>query len=290
MKILLTGANGQLGNELRLVLERENPGVTDYVDREELDITDGAAVAAFVARGDYSHIINCAAYTAVDRAEEDKSLCHAVNVDGVCNLATAAAAHGIRMVHISTDYVFDGNTCHPYTESDRPAPQCQYGATKRAGETVLMGLCPDAIVVRTGWLYSSFGANFVKTMLRVAGEKGSLAVVADQIGTPTYAADLAEMVAHIVLSPRWVEGTFHYANEGVASWYDFAVAIMDLAGMSDKVMVKPITTADYPTAATRPCFSVLDKSKIKATYGITIPHWRHSLSRCMQKLNINNGK
>lgn len=290
MKILVTGANGQLGNELRVVLERTNPGITDYVDRDDLDITDAAAVADFVARGDYSHIINCAAYTAVDRAEEENSMCYAVNVDGVRNLATAAAANGVHIVHVSTDYVFDGNACHPYDESAHPSPQSCYGTAKRAGETILMGLCPDAIVVRTGWLYSSFGNNFVKTMLRLATERGNISVVNDQYGTPTYAADLAEALVCIVMSPRWVEGTFHYSNEGVASWYDFTVSIVDLAGMRETVTVKPIATTDYPTAATRPAFSVLDKTKIKATYGLNIPHWRHSLERCLKIImNCNNG-
>ena len=288
MKILVTGANGQLGNELRKVLEKERPGITDYVDVADLDITEADAVNTFVENGGYSHIINCAAYTAVDRAEEDKSLCMAVNVTGVRNLASAAAENGVRMLHVSTDYVFDGNTCHAYKESDKPAPQSVYGNTKRAGETVLMGLCPDAIIVRTGWLYSSFGNNFVKTMLRLGREKGAISVVCDQIGTPTYAADLARMIAAIVLSPRWVEGTFHFSDEGVASWYDFACAIMDLSGLGDKVTVRPITTPDYPTPATRPVFSVLDKTKVKATYGVTIPHWRTSLAKCLSIINKNN--
>lgn len=285
MKILVTGSDGQLGNELHEILEQRMPGITDYVDRQELDITDRAAVDNFISSGNYSHIINCAAYTAVDRAEDEKIQCTAVNVDGVRNLAGAATANGCRMLHISTDYVFDGNTNRPYNESDKPSPASHYGTTKRTSETVLMGLAPDAIIIRTGWLYSSYGNNFVKTMLRLANSEHRLNVVADQTGTPTYAADLALMIADIIQAPQWIAGIYHFSNEGVASWYDFACAIVEGAGLSDSVTVNPIHTADYPTAAIRPFYSVLDKSKIKATYGVTIPNWRSSLVRCMQRIS-----
>ena len=284
MKILVTGSDGQLGRELRHALEDSHPGVTDYVDLAQLDITDAAAVNATLRDGGYTHIINCAAYTAVDRAEEQKSLCTAVNVDGIRNLASAAADNGAKVLHVSTDYVFDGTAHRPYTEGDKPAPTSHYGSTKRLGETALLGLVPDAVIVRTGWLYSPYGNNFVKTMLRLAGEKGKLRVVADQVGTPTYAADLAAMIVRIVTAPTWIEGTFNYSNEGVCSWYDFAQAIVDEAGLADTVQVTPIASDDYPTAATRPYYSVLDKSKIKATFGVTIPHWRASLRKCMARL------
>lgn len=285
MKILVTGAAGQLGRELREVLEAECPGVTDYVDIEDLDLTDAVAVYDCVRNGAYTHIVNCAAYTAVDLAEEEKSECTAVNVNAVRNLAAAAADTGARMLHISTDYVFDGTSHTPYSESDKPAPMSHYGATKRKSETALMGLLPDAIIVRTGWMYSTHGRNFVKAILGKARRGEPLRVVDDQIGTPTYAADLARMIAVILTAKQWVPGTYHFANEGVASWYDFAEAIVFLAGLSDKVKVKPVPTADYPTPAPRPSFSVLSKAKIKATYGVTIPHWRTSLSKCMRRLN-----
>lgn len=282
MKILVTGANGQLGRELRDVLEEQCPGITDYTDIEQLDLCDKEAVDRFVANGGYSHIINCAAYTAVDRAEEEKSQCTAVNVDAVQNLASAASAYGCRMLHVSTDYVFDGTAHRPYNESDKPAPMSHYGATKRKSETALVGLLPDAIIIRTGWLYSPHGNNFVKTMMRLAEKGETLRVVADQVGTPTYARDLARMIATVVLSPRWLEGIYHYSNEGVTSWYDFACAIMNLTGHGN-VKVRPIPSSDYPTPAARPFYSVLDKSKIKATYGVEIPNWYTSLCECIKR-------
>lgn len=287
MHILVTGANGQLGTELRAVLEQRVPGVTDYVDRAELDLTDAAATRDFIARGDYSHIVNCAAYTAVDRAEEEKSQCTAINTDAVRTIAAAAADCGARVLHISTDYVFDGRSYRAYTESDKPAPASHYGATKRMGETQLLGLCPDAIIVRTGWLYSPHGHNFVRTILSHCHPGETLRVVDDQIGTPTYAADLAAMVADMVLAPQWIPGTYHYSNEGVASWYDFAVAIARLSGHAADVRVLPIPTADYPTAAERPMFALLSKAKIKAIYNVTIPHWEASLKRCLERMKDN---
>lgn len=284
MKILVTGAAGQLGQELHDVLETKLPGVTDYVDIQELDLTDAQAVDTFVRNGAYTHIVNCAAYTAVDRAEEEKSQCTAVNIDAVSHLATVAADIGIRILHISTDYIFDGTAHAAYTESDKPAPMSHYGATKRKSETALMGLLPDAIIVRTGWMYSSHGHNFVKTILAKAQKGGTLRVVDDQIGTPTNAADLAEMIYVILTAKQWVAGTYHFSNEGVASWYDFAQAIVEIAGLQDNVKVLPVPTDNYPTPAQRPQFSVLSKNKIKATYGVTIPYWRTSLERCMTQL------
>ena len=284
MKILVTGCNGQLGRELHEVLEARKPGVTEYVDFAELNICDAQAVKTFVENGGYTHIINCAAYTAVDRAEEEKIECMAANADGVRNLAEAAADTGAHMLHISTDYVFDGTAHRPYRESDKPAPTSHYGVTKRRGETALLSFAPDAIIVRTGWLYSPYGNNFVKTMLRLARQNGKLNVVADQIGTPTYAHDLAEMIATMVLAPQWIAGTYHFSNTGVASWYDFAQAIVDIAGLKGSVPVKPLLSEDFPTAATRPFYSVLDKTKIMATYQVDIPHWRHALEKCMERM------
>ncbi|MGM9871000.1 MAG: dTDP-4-dehydrorhamnose reductase [Muribaculaceae bacterium] len=284
MKILVTGANGQLGNELRNVLEDKLPGVTTYVDIQELDLTDAEAVKKFMQKGEFTHVVNCAAYTAVDRAEEDSALCAAVNIDAVSNLARHAEELGYNIVHISTDYVFDGTAHTPYTEGDKVNPCSQYGSTKRKGETALLALAPDAVIIRTAWLYSPYGKNFVKTMLKLGKEKGELRVVADQIGTPTYALDLAKAIYTVITAPQWVPGIFHFTDEGVASWYDFTVAILRIAGI-DSCKVMPIATRDYPTAATRPFYSVLDKSKIKATFGIDIPHWEMSLRDCINRLN-----
>lgn len=285
MKILVTGANGQLGNELRNLLETEIPGCTLYTDRDELDLTDAKAVDAFMLDNEISHIVNCAAYTAVDRAEEEKLACSAVNCDAVKNLAMAADANGVKVIHISTDYVFDGTNHRPYRESDKVNPISQYGTTKRKGETALLALAPESIIIRTAWLYSSYGNNFVKTMLRLADSQGEVRVISDQIGTPTYARDLAVAIFKILTSHQWVSGIYHFTNEGAASWYDFAHAIFRIAGK--KVKLIPIPTEDYPTLAIRPAYSILDRSRIKATYGVEIPHWEESLEDCMKLINRN---
>lgn len=286
MKILVTGANGQLGRELREVLEAEHPGITTYVSRNELDITDRAAVEQYLEQGDFSHIINCAAYTAVDRAEEEKLECSSVNIDGVTNLARKADELGIKIVHISTDYVFDGHSYRPYTEGDKVNPLSVYGSTKRKGETALLGLAPDSVIIRTGWLYSPYGHNFVKTILRLSRSESSLRVVCDQIGTPTYAADLARAIVTIVFSRQWTAGIINFSNEGVCSWYDFAVAIQRIAGITT-CPVRPVHSSDYPTAAQRPPYAVLDKSRFWATYSTPIPHWEESLAKCIARINTN---
>lgn len=282
MKILITGANGQLGNELRNLLEAEMPGITLYTDRDELDLTDAKAVEAYVLDNDVTHIVNCAAYTAVDRAEEEKRECALINTDAVKNLAMAADANGAKIIHISTDYVFDGTNHRPYRESDKVNPISQYGTTKRKGETALLALAPDSIIIRTAWLYSSYGRNFVKTMLHLADTQKEVRVICDQIGTPTYARDLARAIIKVLQSHQWVAGIYHFTNEGAASWYDFAHAIFRIAGK--KVNLIPIPTEDYPTPATRPAYSILDRSCIKATYGVEIPHWEDSLEDCMRQL------
>lgn len=287
MKILITGANGQLGHELADVLPEILPDAEFVLtDADSLDITDASAVDSFMAGREFTHLINCAAYTDVNRAEEDKSVCTLVNVDAVGNLARAASRHGVRMLHVSTDYVFDGNSFVPYRESDKPSPRSHYGSTKRKGETALLGLAPEAIIVRTGWLYSAYGKNFVKTMLRLASERDRVSVVADQIGTPTYANDLARAIVAIIAAPQWLPGIYHFANEGVCSWYDFAQAIFDLRAPSCTAVA--ISSDQYPTAAERPHYSVLDKSKIKATFGIDIRHWHHALADCLDHLDRLN--
>lgn len=282
MKILVTGANGQLGTELKKILEATMPSVAIYTDVDELDLTNAKAVESFVVNNDISHIVNCAAYTAVDRAEEEKSLCAQINIDAVKNLALAADANGAKVIHISTDYVFDGTNHRPYRESDKVNPISQYGTTKRKGETVLLALSPEAIIIRTAWLYSAHGNNFVKTMLRLAEKNDEIRVVCDQIGTPTYARDLAAAIVTVLRSHQWIPGIYHFTDEGAASWYDFAKAIFRLAGK--QVKVKPILTEDYPTPASRPAYSILDRSLIKATYGVTIPHWEEALADCMAEL------
>lgn len=283
MKILVTGANGQLGRELRPLLENDFPGMALFTDVENLDLTDAKAVESFVRANEVTHIVNCAAYTSVDRAEEEKMQCARINADAVKNIADAANIVGAKIIHLSTDYVFDGTNHRPYRESDKVNPISQYGTTKRKGETSLLALAPDAIIVRTAWLYSPHGNNFVKTMLKLAETRKEIKVVCDQVGTPTYARDLAAAIIAILKSHQWVPGIYHFSNEGAASWYDFTKAIFRIAGINN-VKVTPIPTEDYPTPASRPFYSILDKSRIKATYGIEIPHWEESLQHCMDCL------
>ena len=282
MRILVTGANGQLGNELRIVLAGAISDEVFYTDRAELDLTDAKAVENFVVNNDITHIVNCAAYTNVDLAETEKLECASVNVNAVKNIAMAADANGAKVIHISTDYVFDGTAHKPYRESDKVNPISQYGTTKRTGETALIALAPESIIIRTAWLYSPFGKNFVKTMLRLSEEQKEISVVSDQIGTPTYAHDLAVAILAILRCHQWVSGIYHFTDEGVCSWYDFAKSIIKLSGHSCKV--KPIASEDYPRPAARPYYSVLDKSRIKATYGVEIPHWEDSLEDCLKRI------
>lgn len=284
MKILVTGCNGQLGLEMRTVLEELVPGQTVYTDIDTLDLTDAKAVETFVTKHEFTHIVNCAAYTNVEKAEEEKALCTQINVDAVKNLANAASNVGARILHISTDYVFDGKSWHPYRESDKVNPLSQYGTSKRQGETALIALAPEAVIVRTAWLYSPHGHNFVKTMLKLGNAKMPLSVVSDQVGTPTYALDLAHAAAKIVMSRQWVPGIYHFTNAGVASWYDFAKAIFRISG-NKSVKVNPIPSEDYPTVAIRPSYSVLDTQRIRATYGVETPYWEESLEHCLNRMN-----
>ncbi len=271
---LITGSNGQLGTELAKLLPQAL--LTDVAD---LDITDEAAVRAYVAEHNVDTIINCAAYTAVDKAEDDEISAAKINIDGPRNLAKS----GAKIIHISTDYVFDGLGHKPYQPEDAAHPVSVYGRTKLAGEQEVLQYAKEAVVIRTAWLYSPYGNNFMKTMRRLGAERESLNVVADQIGTPTYAANLAAAIVRILPQMNAEnKGVYHFTNEGVCSWYDFARKIMELSEL--KCNVNPISSAAYPTKATRPFYSVLDKSKIKQTFGIEIEHWEEGLKQCLKQL------
>ena len=282
MNILLTGCNGQLGNEIQLLEKDYGQHRFFNTDVAELDITNQLAVADFVGRNEIDGIINCAAYTAVDKAEDNKELCTTLNTVAPAYLAAAVEKRGGWIVQVSTDYVFNGKAHKPYVETDTPSPDSVYGSTKLAGELGVQKFCKRAMVIRTAWLYSTFGNNFVKTMIRLGKEREELGVVFDQIGTPTYAADLAQAIMTAVekgIKP----GVYHFSNEGVISWYDFTKAIHRIAGITT-CKVRPIHTSEYPTPANRPHFSVLDKTKIKETYDMEIPYWEDSLHKCIEKL------
>lgn len=282
MNILITGCNGQLGNEIQL-LEKENLQHTYFnTDVAELDITDQQAIEKFVNDKEIDGIVNCAAYTAVDKAEENEALCQKLNAEAPAYLAHAIGQRGGWMIQISTDYVFDGTGHTPYQEDADTCPNSVYGRTKLVGELNVQKLCERFLIIRTAWLYSTFGNNFVKTMIRLGKEKPELGVIFDQIGTPTYARDLAVAV-FAAINQGIVPGIYHFSNEGVISWYDFAKAIHRLAGITT-CHVRPLHTLEYPTPAARPHYSVLDKTKIKQTYHIEIPYWEESLKDCIEKL------
>lgn len=283
-KILVTGANGQLGSELKDILGANNEQVL-YTDVAQLDITKLDLVRAFIKEHKVTDIINCAAYTAVDKAETDQDIAYMVNCIAPKNLATVAAEENCRLIHVSTDYVFSGEACTPYVESDPTSPLGVYGRTKLAGEEAVTDSGCDSVIIRTSWLYSAYGNNFVKTMMRLGKERDQLNVVFDQVGTPTYAGDLAAAIVKLIQSEELVDvsGLYHFSNEGVCSWYDFAQEIMDQESIACNV--QPILSSQYPTPVRRPSFSVLDKAKIKKDFNITIPYWKHSLVMCLRKLN-----
>ncbi len=282
MNILITGCNGQLGNEMQL-LEKEDAANNYFnTDVAELDITNVEAIEQFLAANNIDGIVNCAAYTAVDKAETNEEFCTLLNAEAPGYLAHAIEKRGGWMIQISTDYVFDGTQHIPYQEDEDTCPNSVYGRTKLVGEFNVLKLCQQSMVIRTAWLYSTFGNNFVKTMIRLGNERPELGVVADQIGTPTYARDLARIIM-TAISKGIQPGIYHFTNEGVASWYDFTKAIHRLAGITT-CHVRPLHTSEYPTAAQRPPYSVLDKTKIKQTYGIEIPYWEESLKECIDKL------
>lgn len=282
MNILITGCNGQLGNEMQL-LEKENPQHQYFnTDVAQLDITNPEAIEEFVNNNAIDIIVNCAAFTAVDKAESSQELCHLLNAKAPEYLAAAVAKRGGYLVQVSTDYVFDGTNHTPYTEDEATCPNSVYGSTKLEGEKLAMAACANTMIIRTAWLYSTFGNNFVKTMIRLGQEKPELGVIFDQIGTPTYAGDFAAAIM-AAINHGIVPGIYHFSNEGVISWYDFTKAIHRIAGITS-CHVKPLHTAEYPTPAARPHYSVLDKTKIKQTYGIEIPYWEESLEKCVAKL------
>ena len=289
INILITGANGQLGHEMRNVLkgdQRFNAVFSDVVgdDIIALDILDETAVEHIVADNSIHVIVNCAAYTAVDAAEDNEIQAARLNAEAVGILARAAKRHGTRMVHISTDYVFNGRGCVPYTEDMPTDPQSVYGRTKLDGELVLLDtLGNDAVILRTAWLYSPYGKNFVKTMLALGKDKPALKVVFDQVGSPTCARDLARAIVIVITADEWHPGIYHYSNEGVISWYDFSKAIHRLAGITT-CDVQPCHSDEFPAKAHRPAYSVLDKSKFKATFGVTVPYWLDSLEDTINQL------
>ncbi len=289
INILITGANGQLGHEMRNVLaddKRYNAVFTDVAGDNitMLDILDEDQVEQIVVDNAVSVIVNCAAYTAVDAAEDDEATAQRLNADAVGNLASVAKRHGARMVHVSTDYVFDGQGCIPYTEEMPTNPQSAYGRTKLDGEHILLDtLGDDAVILRTAWLYSPYGKNFVKTMLALGKDKPALKVVFDQVGSPTCARDLARAIVTVISADEWHPGIYHYSNEGVISWYDFALAIHQLAGITT-CDVQPCHSDEFPAKAHRPAYSVLDKTKFKTTFGVTVPYWRNSLEDTIKRL------
>ena len=285
MKLLITGSKGQLGSELGLLAEGLPQVTCIATDSTSLNITDGAAVAAFVQDHAIDVIVNCAAYTAVDQAETDKDAADAVNCDAVAGLAQVAADLGCKLIHISTDYVFDGAGCTPYLATDPTSPVNYYGASKLKGEQAMQRINPaNSLILRTSWVYSSFGNNFVKTMLRLGSERERLNVIYDQVGVPTYARDLARFILEkAIYTENPSVNIYQYTNEGVCSWYDFAYEIMRLAGLDCKVY--PIPTSAYPTPAKRPHYSLMDKEALKAAFDTEIPYWKSSLTECVQLLN-----
>lgn len=289
--ILITGANGQLGHEMRNVLsgdQRFNVIYTDVAGDNivTLDITNEAAVNQMVTDNGIHIIVNCAAYTAVDAAEDNEPLAARLNAEAVGILARVAKHNGAHMVHVSTDYVFDGQGCIPYTEDMPTSPQTAYGRTKLDGERQLLNILGnEAIILRTAWLYSPYGKNFVKTMLTLGQSKPALKVVFDQVGSPTCAADLARAIITVITADEWHPGIYHYSNEGVISWYDFTKAIHRLAGITS-CDVQPCHSDEFPAKAHRPAYSVLDKTKFKTTFGVNVPYWLDSLEETLQRLDF----
>ncbi|MFD0700109.1 dTDP-4-dehydrorhamnose reductase [Myroides pelagicus] len=282
MKILVTGSTGQLGSELKDLVVHYPQYNFVFMDREKMSLDDAERILTVLNAEHPDFIINAGAYTAVDKAESERELADRVNHQGVRVLGEWCQEYDAHLVHLSTDYVFDGTSSIPLTEEAESAPINIYGATKRQGEKALMSVHPDAVIIRTSWVYSTYGNNFVKTMSRLMQEREILGVVSDQIGTPTYAADLAQVIMQIISSNIWKGGLYHYSNEGEISWYDFASKIKEIKGFGCDV--NAIESSAFPTSAKRPAYSLLDKSKIKKEYHIIVPHWEDSLKRMLAKL------
>ena len=282
--IIVTGSNGQLGQELKRLAESYTDFRFHFYSRTELDISDREKVISIFQSLRPSFCINCAAYTAVDKAENDQEAAFSINGEAVKNLAIASKETGAGFIHISTDYVFNGMGEVPYNEEDPTAPVNLYGASKLKGEEDALAVNSDSVIIRTSWVYSSYGNNFVKTMLRLMQSRESINVVADQTGSPTYAADLAEVIMELIRSGKWKGGIFHYSNEGVITWFEFAQSIQQYTHLACKV--NPIPTEQFPTPAQRPKYSVLSKKKIQNTFGITLKPWRSSLYRCLDILKV----
>ncbi len=286
-RILITGGNGQLGQSIKSIQQNYRDFEFIYTDVEDLDICNINSLREYIRLHDVQYLVNCAAYTAVDKAEEEQELAKKINSEALENIGIVAAEKNIKVLHVSTDYVFDGKNFKPYNEDEEANPASVYGQTKLLGENLLFKNQPESIVVRTAWLYSEFGNNFVKTMIRLGNDRDTLNVVADQIGSPTYAVDLAGALLQIIKKvenkeSEFCSGIYHYSNEGICSWYDFTINIHEIMGINCDV--SPIESKDYPTAAPRPFYSVLNKAKIKTTFKITIPYWKTSLERCLKIL------
>ena len=280
--VLVTGANGQLGKELQQLEANWQAFKFLFLSREDLPIHHFELVRNFFKGCKPAVLINCAAYTAVDKAEQERDLAYQINAEAVGVLAAVCAANECRFIHVSTDYVFDGTATCPYKEEDLTAPQSVYGQTKLEGERQALLVNPNAVIIRTSWVYSSFGKNFVKTIIRLLQDKPQISVVQDQLGSPTYAADLANAILQVASSNTWIPGIYNYSNTGIISWFQFAVEIGKLSGLTTPI--KGISTAEYPTPAKRPAWSVLDTTKIVATYGVIIKDWKESLGQCMREL------
>lgn len=286
-KILVTGSNGQLGKEIKDLGPLYPQYEFIFLSHNELSIDDKDALAHLFQLHQPQYVINCAAYTAVDKAEEERNLANKINGYAVGTLAAQCKKYNTRLVHVSTDYVFNGESDQPLRESDAVDPVNAYGESKLLGEKLAQENDPEVVIIRTSWVYSYYGKNFVKTMIRLMKEKASIGVVRDQVGSPTYAADLAEAIMQIINSGKWVPGIYNYSNDGVISWYEFAVAIRE--NLSSSCLVNPLASAQFPTPAKRPKYSVLNKEKIEGTYNIPIKNWRNSLDKCMQKLTSIEG-
>lgn len=282
MKILVTGSNGQLGSELRDILENDSRYETYFLDRKQLPLDHTVIIHDILGMYQPDVIIHAAAYTAVDKAQSEPELADAVNHLASEEIAQYCRLHGVRLIAISTDYVFDGNSEVALTEEAPVYPINTYGLTKLQGEQAILKWHAESIVIRTSWVYSAYGNNFVKTMIRLMSERDEISVINDQVGSPTYAKDLAQAIVDIIDGDDWVGGIYHYSNEGEISWYDFAIAIRELQGLDCKI--NPIPTTQYPTPAKRPKYSLLDKSKIKRTFKVEVPNWKDSLERMLKEL------